>query len=442
MNVGIISLGCAKNRVDTEEVLSYFARNSFQIVDSLKDADIIVVNTCGFIQEAKKEAIATIFDTLKYKEEDPHKIVVVIGCLVERYEGDLKKDIPEVDLFVPIKDYDNFGPLLSETLKKRGITEELNGRIEKNKRLYSTPSYQAYMQISDGCNNFCTFCAIPLIRGRFHSFPFAMIQEEIKEIADRGVKEITIISQDTSIYGQDLKGQDLTICDVLKECLKYPQFSFIRLLYLYPDEITDEFIELYKNNPRLTPYFDVPIQHSEDHLLKSMHRHGTKKDIEDVYSKIRKEVPNAIIRTTLIVGFPGETKEDVDNLEKFITDYPFDHLGVFKYSREEGTLSYNYKDQVPSREKTRRYNQIMKAQAKVSFKLNQKHLGEIMDVMVTGYDKDNLCYTASSYLYAPDDIDGKIYLYSSERELQPGEVVKAKIVNAGIYDMDAEVVNG
>jgi ribosomal protein S12 methylthiotransferase len=432
MNVGIISLGCAKNRVDSEEVLSYFARNGFQIVSDSAQADILVVNTCGFIEAAKKEAIDTIFDTLKYK-----KVTVVIGCLVERYYEELKKEIPEVDLFVPIRDYPRFGEMLSSVLKKH----EFKGEISKDQRILSTPSYQAYLQISDGCDNFCAFCAIPLIRGRFHSFPFEMIKKQIADFASSGVKEIVVISQDTSAYGKDLKGENVTICDVLREILKYDQFKFIRLLYLYPDEITDEFIQLYKENLRLTPYFDVPIQHSEDSILKAMHRHGNREEIVNLFKKIRQEVPNAILRTTLIVGFPGETREDVDNLQAFIKDIGFDHLGVFKYSPEEGTLGYLMKDQVPAKEKTYRYNKIMKAQAACSFKLNQKHLGEVVEAIVSDYDEKNYSYTGICYMFAPDDIDGQLTIYSSQRELQIGEIVKVKIVNAGIYDLDGEVVD-
>jgi ribosomal protein S12 methylthiotransferase len=427
--VGLISLGCAKNRVDSEEVLSYLARNGFILVSSPQEADLLIVNTCGFIEAAKKEAIDTIFDTLKYK-----KITVVIGCLVERYYEQLKKEIPEVDLFVPIRDYPRFGELLGQLLKR----DDLQGRLEKDQRVYSTPSYQAYLQISDGCDNFCAFCAIPLIRGRFHSFDFGLIKKQIKEIAEKGVKEIVVISQDTSVYGKDLAGQNLTICSVLKEILQYPSFEFIRLLYLYPDEITDEFIQLYKDNPRLTPYFDVPIQHSEDHILQAMHRHGDKALLVSLFQKLR-QVPGAVLRTTLIVGFPGESEEDVSHLKDFIEEVRFDHLGVFTYSPEEGTLAYTMKDQIPEKEKTKRYNLIMKAQAGVSFQLNQQRLGQIQKVLITGYDKKNMCYRGICDLYAPDDIDGQIYVFSS-RPLEEGQVVQAKIVNAGIYDLDAQAL--
>jgi len=428
MKVGLISLGCAKNKVDSEEVLSFFQRNDFILTNDPNQADILVINTCGFIESAKKEALDTIFEMLNYK-----KITIVIGCLVERYYDELVKDIPEVDLFVRISDYPNFANLVNLVIKKKKV----EGLLEKDKRVITTPSYQAYLQISDGCDNFCAFCAIPLIRGTFRSFPFKMIKEQIKQFADNGVKELIIISQDTSKYGLDLKDENVTIVDVLKEALKY-NFEFIRLLYLYPDEITDEFIELYKNNPRLTPYFDVPIQHSATPILRKMFRHGDKKLLEDLYKKLR-EVKNSIIRTTVIVGFPNETEEDIKDLEQFITDYPFDHLGAFKYSKEEGTKAYNYENQIPEKIKTQRYKKIMKRQASISYELNQKRVGQVIKVLVTSYDEHNYCYNGICDLYAPDDIDGRIYLYSKE-ELQIGQMVNAKIINAGIYDLDLEAV--
>jgi ribosomal protein S12 methylthiotransferase len=428
-NVGMISLGCAKNRVDSEEVLSYFVRNGYNLVSDPNLADIIVINTCGFIESAKQEALDTIFSTLKLE-----KITIVIGCLVERYYDDLVKAIPEVDLFVKIEDYPRFGELLKPVLKN----DKLKGNIEKDKRILTTPSQQAYLQISDGCNNFCAFCAIPYIRGRFRSFPFELLQKEIKDLAETGVKEIIIISQNTSVYGQDLEG-DITICSVLKECLKYDVFKFIRLLYLYPDMITDEFIQLYKDEPRLTPYFDVPIQHANDRLLKLMRRHGDKALLINLFKKLR-EIPNAVLRTTLIVGFPTETDEDVQELKQFISDYPFDHLGVFKYSNEEGTAAYSLKDQISEKVKKERYDILMKTQAAISFKLNQKHLGEEMEVVIADYDAENFYYTGICYLFASDDIDGQIYVYSGKKELKIGEIVKVKIVNAGAYDLDGEVI--
>jgi len=429
-NVGMISLGCAKNRVDSEEVLSYFVRNGYNLVSDQKLADIIVVNTCGFIEAAKKEALDTIFQTLELK-----KITIVIGCLVERYYDELVKEIPEVDLFVKLEDYPRFGELLAPVLKD----DELKGEIEKDKRILTTGSQQAYLQISDGCNNFCSFCAIPYIRGRFHSFPLDLLKKEIKDLAEANVKEIIIISQNTSVYGQDLPG-NITICDILKETLKYDTFKFIRLLYLYPNEITDEFIQLYKDNPRLTPYFDVPIQHANDRLLKYMRRHGDKACLTEVFNKLR-TVPNAIIRTTLIVGFPSETEEEVEELRQFILEHKFDHLGVFTYSPEEGTEGYKFPDRIDPEVQKERRSLIMKTQAAISFKLNQARLNTTMDVVITGYDEESFAYSGICDLYAPDDIDGRIFVFSGNRELKIGELVKVKVVNAGAYDIDAEVID-
>lgn len=438
MYVGLISLGCAKNRVDSEEVLSFFARNDFQIVSDPNLADILVVNTCGFIEQAKNEAIETIFDTLKY-----HKFTVVIGCLVERYYSQLLEEIPEVDLFVPIREYKNFGKLLNEAISKKKQEGKLDasfgGELELTKRIYSTPSYQAYLQISDGCNNCCTYCAIPLIRGGFRSYPLEELKITLDDLEKKGIKEVVVISQDTTRYGSDLVGQNINICTLLKEVLKHECFEFVRLLYLYPDEITDELIDLFRDNPRLTPYFDVPIQHSEDRVLKLMNRRGSKEDLINLFRKIREKVPHAILRTTLIVGFPHEKREDVINLDNFIREIKFDHLGVFKYSREEDTKSYSFDEQVSEREKTVRYNKIMKTQAQISYKLNQKRIGEVIDVLITEFDEDNYCYSGVCYLFAPDDIDGKLYVYSKD-ELEIGKTYKAKIINADIYDLDAEII--
>ncbi len=431
MNVGMISLGCAKNKVDSEEVLSFLYRNSFNIVSDPNAADILIVNTCGFIEEAKKEAIDTIFDTLKYK-----KITVVIGCLVERYFDELKRDIPEVDLFVPIREYKNFGHLLEAVIKGK----KMEGKVELTKRLYSTPQYQAYLQISDGCNNRCTYCAIPLIRGGFRSYPLDELKVTIDDLDKKGIEEVVVISQDTTRYGSDLVGQNINTCTLLREVLKHENFKFIRLLYLYPDEITDELIDLFRNNPRLTPYFDVPIQHSEDHVLRDMHRRGNKELLINLFKKIREKVPHAIIRTTLIVGFPGEAREDVVNLDNFIREVKFDHLGVFKYSREEDTASYDFANQVAEREKTIRYNKIMKTQTAISYSLNKKRIGEVLDVLITSYDEKTYSYEGVCYLFAPDDIDGSLTIYSKD-ELEIGKMYKAKIVNASIYDLDAEVIS-
>lgn len=430
MIVGFISLGCAKNRVDSEEVLSYLVRNGYELTADPALSDIIVINTCGFIEDSKKEAIDTIFEMLEF-----HKTTVVIGCLVERYYEDLKKDIPEVDLFVPIRDYHEFGQKFQTIVNDR----VLQGKIDPTKRVYTTPSYQAYLKISDGCNNRCTYCAIPLIRGGFRSIPLETLRVELAELNDLGIKELVVISQDTTRYGTDMEGQNINICTLLKECLKCESFDYIRLLYLYPDEITDELIDLIAENPRIAPYFDVPIQHSVDSVLSAMHRRGNNEFLRALFTKIRNKVPHAILRTTLIVGFAGESEEDFLELLKFVKEFRFDHLGVFPYSPEEGTIGASLPNQVPTKIKKQRYKEIMKAQSAISFSLNQKRIGEIIDVTITEYDEENMCYRGLCYLFAPDDVDGSLFIFASD-ELKIGQKYKAKIVNASAYDLDCEVI--
>ncbi|HBD06477.1 MAG TPA: 30S ribosomal protein S12 methylthiotransferase RimO [Firmicutes bacterium] len=431
MKVGLISLGCAKNQIDSEEVLSYLARNEFIIVGDLSLAEMIIINTCGFLKASKKEAYDVIDEVKEYNVP-----IVVIGCLAERNEEELKKDKPFVDLVIPIHDYPNFGYKLQKLIKDK----KLSGNVENTKRVYSTPSYQAYLKISDGCNNRCTYCTIPLIRGGFHSIPLKTLQIQMDEIASNGVKELVVISQDTTRYGTDHPELKEDICTLLKEALKHEEFKFIRLLYLYPDEITDSLIDLFKDNPRLTPYFDVPIQHSSDKILSRMHRRGDRKYLSSLFKKIREKIPNAILRTTIMVGFPSENEEDIADLLSFMNEVKFDHLGVFTYSREKGTPSYDYDEQVPSKVKAERYNRVMKEQAKISYEQNKKHLGEVMTALITGYDEENLCYRGTSYVFAPDDIDGELSIYS-DRELEIGSCVKVKIVNTSIYDLIGELIH-
>ena len=431
MNVGFISLGCAKNKVDSEEILSYLVRNGYEIVADPALSDIIVVNTCGFIEASKKEAIDTILEMLEF-----HKTTVVIGCLVERYYEELCREIPEVDLFVPIRDYPRFGELLQRVVSDRILT----GRIDPTRRIYTTPKYQAYLKISDGCNNRCTYCAIPLIRGSFRSIPLATLQTEMAQLDQSNVKELVIISQDTTRYGTDRAEWQVDICTLLKEALNYPSFEYIRLLYLYPDEISDDLIELMAANPRLTPYFDVPIQHSVDHILRAMHRRGDHDYLTKLFAKIRSRVPHAVLRTTLIVGFPGETEKDFEELKQFIGAVRFDHLGVFTYSPEEGTEGATLPDQIPETVKKRRFREIMKLQAGISYELNRARIGEIIPVTITGYDQKNLCYEGLCYFFAPDDIDGCLFIFS-DNELEIGRKYEARIVNASAYDLDCEVIH-
>ena len=425
--VALISLGCAKNLVDSENILGLLLKNHYKIVNNKEEADILIINTCGFIEASKKESIDVILDNINKKQK-----VVVTGCLVNRYVDDLKKSIPEVDLWIPIRDYPRFTQLLATLDKDITNYEGLNDDY----RLVSTGTYSAYLKIGEGCSNCCTYCAIPLIRGPYVSRPYEDIIKEARKLASEGYKELIVLEQDTTRYGLDLK-EKKTIVDLLKGLLEIKELSFIRLLYLYPDEITDELIDLIAKEKRLTPYFDIPIQHSEDKILKAMNRRGNKAYLTNLFNRIKTKIPNAVLRTTVMVGFPGETKQDFDNLLKFIEEVKFDHLGGFTYSKEEGTKSYDFPHQVRQATKQKRLDELMALQQKISYDLNKRHIGEIMNGLVVG--KENGYYLLRSYWNAPDDVDGKI-LFSSEEELNEGDIVNVKIRESYVYDLYGEIV--
>lgn len=425
--VALISLGCAKNLVDSENILGLLLKNHYEIVNNKEEADILIINTCGFIEASKKESIDVILDNINKKQK-----VVVTGCLVNRYVDDLKKSIPEVDLWIPIRDYPRFTQLLATLDKDVTNYEGLNDDY----RLVSTGTYSAYLKIGEGCSNCCTYCAIPLIRGPYVSRPYEDIIKEAKKLASEGYKELIVLEQDTTRYGLDLK-EKKTIVDLLKALLEIKELSFIRLLYLYPDEITDELIDLIAKEKRLTPYFDIPIQHSEDKILKAMNRRGDKAYLTSLFKKIKTKIPNAVLRTTVMVGFPGETKQDFNNLLKFIEEVKFDHLGGFTYSKEEGTKSYDFPHQVRQATKQKRLDDLMALQQKISYDLNKRHIGEIMNGLVVG--KENGYYLLRSYWNAPDDVDGKI-LFSSKEELNEGDIVNVKIRESYVYDLYGEIV--
>ena len=426
--VGLVSLGCHKNLIDSENILGLFDRNGYEITNDPANSDVIVINTCGFIESSKKESIENILEMLNYGKK-----VVVTGCLAERYLEELKKEIPEVDVYVPIREYKNFNKHLC--VIDKDIDKTLG--VDDEYRIVSTGPYSAYLKIGEGCDNRCSYCAIPLIRGHFVSRPMDEIIKEAKDLASNGIKEIVVLEQDTTKYGIDFHNKDINIVTLLKELLKIEGLEYIRLLYLYPDEITDELIELMGSESCLTPYFDVPIQHSESHILKDMYRRGDKEFLLNLFNKIRTKVPNAILRTTVMVGFPGETEEDVDALIEFMKLVKFDHLGAFTYSQEDGTPAAEFDNQIEEDVKKSRLDKVMKAQQKISYIQNKKHIGETMEGLVIGKDHDN--YLLRSYWNAPDDVDGKIY-FSSDKELANGDKVKVKITSAFVYDLMGEYV--
>lgn len=428
MKFGIVSLGCAKNLVDSEEIIGLMKQNQGVLVQDPQDADVIIVNTCGFIESSKQESIDTILEMASY-----HKILIVTGCLVERYKEDLEKLIPEVDLFISLKEYPYFSTLISQVIKAK-----YDGSLSPLVRELATPFYSAYLKISEGCNNCCTYCAIPLIRGGFRSFPLEELIKEAKVLEQKGIKELVVISQDTTRYGSDLNNGTTTVT-LLKELLKIESFDYIRLLYLYPDELSDELIELIGQEKRLTAYFDLPIQHASSKILAAMHRRGDQAFLNQLIEKIRNKVPNAILRTTLIVGFPGETEEDFNELLDFVKKVEFDHLGVFTYSKEEGTESYYYPNQVKESVKKKRLRIIMSEQKKISKKKNLLRIGQIHEGLVTSYNFEKNQYTLRSHFNAPDDIDGNIY-FTSKQNLENGSKVKVKILSADSYDLYGELI--
>lgn len=428
MNIGIVSLGCAKNRVDSETIACLFKDNDYRIVNEIDEADIILVNTCGFIEQSKRESIDTILEMARYD-----KILIVTGCLVERYKEELKQEIPEVDLFVAIRDYPHFSELLNTVLKQK-----MHGELCNDRRVLSTQPFTAYLKISEGCNNRCAYCAIPLIRGSFRSFAQEDLIRQAKKLAEDGVKELVVISQDTTRYGEDLEG--VSIVTLLKELLKIEALSYIRLLYLYPDEISDELIDLIGQNERLTPYFDIPIQHASSSVLKRMRRRGDGQFLKSLFIRIRNRVPNAVLRTTLIVGFPGETEEDFAALENFVREVRFDHLGTFTYSPEEGTPGAKMENQIPEEIKVDRYNRIMELQRTISRENNIRRIGMTSYGLIVGYDDEKCAYLVRSGFNAPDEIDGNIYCYGAE--IYPlGERIRFEIVDADDYDLYGKIIN-
>lgn len=425
MKLGMISLGCAKNRIDTELFLGLAKKYELEITNNIDEADILVVNTCGFIESAKKESIDTILEMCDYKD----KTIIVMGCLVERYLNDLKQSIPEVDYYVPIKEYKNLDKVFNQIVNKN---KEYS--LDYTSRVITTYPHSAYLRIGDGCNNRCAYCAIPLIRGPFKSREFNSIIEEAKYLSKKGVKEITLIAQDTTRYGTDIYDESCRVEHLLREISKIEEVKLIRLLYLYPDEITKDLIEEIKINEKVTPYFDIPIQHSSNKLLKAMNRRGTKEDITDLIDYIREEIPTAIIRSTLIVGFPGETHYDFLDLKDFISKTRFDRLGIFTYSDEEDTPAYTYDKKVSSKTSEKRYLELMKIQEQISYENNQKYINTLQRCIIDSYDPETNMYIGRNYAYAPDDVDGAIYI-TSEKELIIGEFYDVLIYDVTQYDL-------
>lgn len=435
MNVGFISLGCSKNLVDTEMTIGLFKEHQYKIVNDINEAEIIVINTCGFIEKAKQEAIDTILEMAQYKTDGKCKYLIVMGCLVERYEKELKKALPEVDLFIPIKNYEKLWNNIQELITNKKEIKNIN-QMDYLNRVISTGSTTAYLKIAEGCSNRCTYCAIPYIRGPYISRPFEDVIEEAEILAKKGYKEFIIIAQDTTKYGIDLYGKP-RLAELLNELSKIEGIKWIRFLYAYPESITDELIQTVKNNDKICKYFDIPIQHISNNILKRMNRKTTNSQIEKLIEKIKKEIPEAILRTSLIVGFPGETEENFRELYDFVGKAYFDKLGVFKYSKEDGTPASRLPEQIHYKTKERRHNSIMELAQKISKKKLEEKIGKEYEVLIENQTFDGKYYVGRTYMDIPEE-DGLVFIQNSKPNLE-NSWVKAKITAVKNYDLIAKI---
>ena len=433
MNVGFISLGCSKNLVDTEMTIGLFRENNYKIVSNPEDADIIIINTCGFIEPAKQEAINTIFEMAEYKEKRC-KYLIAMGCLVERYKEELSKAIPEVDLWIKYKSYDTIWEQIEEVIKPK---ETKKRELDFLDRTITTGENFAYLRIAEGCSNFCTYCAIPKIRGKFISRKIEDVLEEAKELAKEGYKELIVIAQDTTKYGIDIYGEP-KLAELLKKLCKVDGIKWIRFLYSYPETITDELIKVVKEENKICKYFDIPIQHIANPVLKRMNRKSNGESIRKLIKKLREEIPEVVIRTTVMVGFPGEAKEDFEELYNFIKEAKFDRLGAFAYSKEEGTPAERLDNQIHPMTKKSRYNKIMKLQQEVVEEKQKELIGKELEVLIETKTFDNNYYVGRSYMEVPD-IDGLIYIPMIDKELQ-GKFVKCKITDVQGYDLIGKTI--
>ena len=430
MKIGFISLGCSKNLVDSEKIMGMLKEGGHTFVNHAKDAECIIINTCGFIQSAKEEAINTILEMAEYKENKCKKLIVC-GCLAQRYKEDLINEMPEIDRVISIKEYANIHEILNEEL---GLPLTVYGKSE---RLTTSKPWTAYLKIAEGCSNKCTYCAIPLIRGENVSESIETLVEEAKALANKGVKELVVIAQDSTKYGID-RYEKYALLDLLKELNAIDGFHWIRILYMYPDEISDELIEGMSQLDKVIPYFDIPMQHSEEKMLRLMNRRGNGNTVKTLINKIKNTFELPTLRTTYIVGFPNETQEDFDALCSFVKDVKWNKMGAFTYSIEEDTPAYDMEQTVSEEEKQERLDTLMKLQSEISYQNNQQMIGKTIEVLVEGKDGISNRYVGRGKMHAPDDVDG-IVVFTSDKYLELGTFVNVHILDADEYDLYGEL---
>ncbi len=438
--IGMISLGCPKNQVDAERMLAQFDKNGFEIADCYEGVDAVIVNTCGFIDAAKQEAIENILEMAQLKEEGLVKKIIVTGCLAQRYKEEILAEIPETDAIIGIGANGNIADIAKKVIEGEKIYEmPSNTELPLvGERLLTTPEHWAYLKIADGCSNRCTYCAIPSIRGDFRSVEFETLIEEAKALAAAGTKELILIAQDTTSYGIDLYGK-LRLPELLDALCEIDGIEWIRMLYCYPDKITDELIETMARQPKVLHYIDLPLQHADDGMLKAMNRRGDSTHIRSVIAKIRKAMPDAVIRTTFIVGFPGEGEAEFENLAEFVNEIEFDRLGCFSFSPQEGTPAFDFKNQVEEDVKLRRGEIIMQDQLEIVTVKNHERIGKIYRVIVEDYDGYSDSYSGRTYMDAPE-IDGVIS-FTTDKHYEVGEFADVEIIGMNDYDLIGKDIN-
>lgn len=445
MKIGVVSLGCPKNLVDSETMLGLIHEENYEITNDPSEAEIIIVNTCGFIESAKEESINTILQMAEYKKSGSCKYIIVTGCLSQRYAEELFSELPEVDAIAGVEVYDEIGSII-----KRVMNGERFIMLERSKpdviytsketflpRILTTPSYTAYLKIAEGCDNCCSYCAIPKIRGPYRSKPMEQVLKEAKALVDNGVKELIVVAQDTTRYGEDLPGGKLLLADLLKELNKIESLKWIRVMYCYPNNFTDELIETFASLDKVCKYVDLPLQHASNRLLASMNRYDTREEVETLLAKLRKRIPGIVIRTTFIVGFPGETDADFEELKEFVEQQRFENAGVFAYSQEEGTVAGAMPNQIPDEIKQERYHELMALQAQISEEIHKDTEGQTLEVLVEGVEEDGSgLHYGRSYREAPD-IDGLVFI-ENPGDIKPGCFVKVNILQGFTYESVGE----
>lgn len=427
MKIGFVSLGCCKNLVDSEEIMGMLQANGHQIVAEPSQADAIIINTCGFIEPAKEESIATIFEMAQYKKKHLKKLIVC-GCLAQRYTDALTTEIPEIDAVIPIRDYGQFAKRL-QSLLGEGFTKEM----DPDQRVLSSMPYRAYLKISDGCSNHCTYCAIPLIRGDQVSKTMEEVLAEARHLVQLGVKELTLIAQDTTKYGLDNYGS-LKLADLIRKVDQIEGLHWIRILYMYPDEIDDELLTAMKESSKVLPYFDIPMQHANTRMLRAMNRRSTKEEVQKLVSKIRNMFEEPTLRTTMIVGFPSETEEEFEELVDFIQEIQWDRMGAFTYSKEEDTPAYDLPDSIEPQVAQRRLERLMQIQEEISSQKNKQKIGQVLEVLVEEKEALRNRYRGRSKADAPDEVDGQV-IFTSEKDLEIGSFVLVQITEAKTFDL-------